>query len=159
MQDEFDKSSAGNRFAGAYLTEPSSRKGRSSHAALHRRDVNVVGEVVVGKLNSSTLGFAPSASCRPASTTTSRWRCNAATSTQRRHRLGRTLAAARIADRLVDAEITGEYARLGDKDPSGRQAPDRRSAVSDAPRQVRPGRPGGLEEPAPRPHRLRDHAR
>ena len=58
MQDEFDKSGAGNRFAGAYLTSALIPKGSFEPYYFYRRDVNVVGEVgVVGKLNSSTLGF------------------------------------------------------------------------------------------------------
>ena len=58
MQDEFDKSGAGNRFAGAYLTSALIPKGSFEPYYFYRRDVNVVGEVgVVGKLNSSTFGF------------------------------------------------------------------------------------------------------
>ena len=58
QQDEFDKSGAGNRFAGAYLTSALIPKGSFEPYYFYRRDVNVVGEAgVVGKLNSSTLGF------------------------------------------------------------------------------------------------------
>ena len=58
MQDEFDKSGAGNRFAGAYLTSALIPKGSFEPYLFYRRDVNVVGEQgVVDKLNSTTFGF------------------------------------------------------------------------------------------------------
>ena len=58
MQDEFDKSGAGNVFAGAYLTSALVPKGSFEPYVFHRRDENVIGELgVVDTLNSTTLGF------------------------------------------------------------------------------------------------------
>jgi hypothetical protein len=58
MQDEFDKSGAGNRFAGAYLTSALIPKGSFEPYLFYRQDDNIVGELgVVDKLTSTTFGF------------------------------------------------------------------------------------------------------
>jgi hypothetical protein len=58
MQDEFDKSGAGNVFAGAYLTSALIPKGSFEPYVFYRGDQNIVGELgVVDNLQSTTLGF------------------------------------------------------------------------------------------------------
>jgi alginate export protein len=58
IEDGFDKSGAGNRFAGSYLTMPKLVKGGSLEPYFFwRRDTNLPGETgVVGDLESSTTG-------------------------------------------------------------------------------------------------------
>jgi hypothetical protein len=58
LQDEFDKSGAGNVFAGAYLTSALLPKGSFEPYVFYRRDENIIGELgVVDTLNSTTFGF------------------------------------------------------------------------------------------------------
>jgi hypothetical protein len=58
LQDEFDKSGAGNRFAGAYFTAPKLvPQGSLEPYVFYRRDGNLTGEAgVLGSLHETTMG-------------------------------------------------------------------------------------------------------